>query len=170
MPLYKKKAQIVEAISVTDALATRLSDLPNWLLKQYECGNVLFTYDRVRLRTENGWGETDKNHMLICGSAGEVASCSIRAFDAAYEPLDPEEAARYPTLGVGMLSPVPPVLAEAMRENTLALNELVAVMRDAHGKALPKAADLPTKAAEVTVERKAPDAIQVTAPPRPNKS
>lgn len=92
MPRYCKKPLEVEALRVREILlkAKRsFKDLPVWLKKAYEAGDIILAGDSIRVMTLEGEMRADKGDWLIRGIQGELYPCKNDIFNASYDPMDP---------------------------------------------------------------------------------
>lgn len=60
-------------------------DLPDWVIAEYDKGNIVFRPEGMDIITEEGVMTGNPADILIQGVEGEIYPCKASIFDATYE-------------------------------------------------------------------------------------
>ena len=88
---YRKKPVVIDAIHTSIAIHLSAKDfwgLPDWLIKAYDNGDIVFCPDKILVKTLEGTMQADRTDMLICGVKGEIYPCKPDIFAATYELVE----------------------------------------------------------------------------------
>lgn len=94
MAKYRKRPVIIDAIPCHLVLyfaGNEWKSLPDWLVKAYDDGKILFRIDKINITTLEGVMTAEPGDMLIRGVQGEIYPCKRDIFAATYEYVDETE-------------------------------------------------------------------------------
>lgn len=88
---YRKKPVTVEAVPTREALRLFERDwknLPMWLMRAYDRGEILPTPEGLHINTLEGKMFSSVDDIIIQGVQGEIYSCKPDIFAATYEKVE----------------------------------------------------------------------------------
>ncbi len=91
MAKYRKKSVVIDAVRTRDLMNAAIEDWAvraPWLVRAYECGDIVFASDHVSIKTLEGVHRADPDDMIICGIKGELYPCKPDIFAATYDPVE----------------------------------------------------------------------------------
>jgi hypothetical protein len=88
---FRKKPVEIDALPVAAALhaaAHSWRQLPDWMEKAYDRGEVVFAPEAVLINTMEGQMRGDLGDWIIRGVKGELYPCKPDIFAATYDPVE----------------------------------------------------------------------------------
>lgn len=87
---YRKKPVVIEAWKVAVLLEDATNSwalLPEYVVKAYDAGNVVFGRDIISVKTLEGDMIAEKGDWIIRGVKGELYPCKPDIFEATYDEV-----------------------------------------------------------------------------------
>jgi len=88
MAKYTKKPVVIDAEKVSVLLKNaekNWGELPDWVIENYEKGNILFGDKYVVINTSEGFMRGDYDDFIIQGVKGEIYPCKPDVFELTYD-------------------------------------------------------------------------------------
>jgi hypothetical protein len=87
---FRKKPVVIDAVQVGELLnhaAKNWKDLPDYIAKAYDDGEIIFLSDKISIRTLEGVMMAQSEDWIIRGVAGELYPCRPDIFEKTYEAV-----------------------------------------------------------------------------------
>ena len=115
---YRKKPVVVNVFPVDKALQCAKScweGLPDWLIKEYGKGNVIFANNLISLNTLEGIMKAQSGDLIIQGVNGEIYPCKPDIFEKTYEKVE-DTPTPSDTFIEERLKELTPIIADTINE------------------------------------------------------